>query len=412
MSEAGSAASFDQESELLPRDLPPLAIRILAWFVIALVMGLIAVALFVALPETVACPFTLVPEAGADPVKAPISGTIDRVNVADGREVKAGELMFSIRSEDLGILAERVKKVEKEIAAIGANESGREDRHQSAVRAAETRARSLSSEIQYARQRKEIAGRLMETAKESFKSGLISEAQVLAARQADADAGQGLERLRREAEDARTAIAQLEAEHERETGERSVTAARLEGELAESRAALAFRERETQAGGTTGDVLDRNAFPVLAPYDGTVTGMGPRRSGTVIERGQVLCAVARANARLRAELTISELEAGHVSAGQRVKLQLDAFPYTRYGTKSATISWVSPTAQDGVVRSQASLINRSVVVDGVVKPLRAGMSGKAHVITGKRTLSDFAFESLRQLKENAQDQARTAGEAD
>jgi len=131
--------------------------------------------------------------------------------------------------------------------------------------------------------------------------------------------------------------------------------------------------------------------------------MGPRRVGALIERGEILCRVARQEARLLAEIPIAELDAGRVTPGQPVKIMLDAFPYTRYGTKSATVTWVSPTASEGAVRTQASLIDDFVVVDGKSKPLRAGMVGQAHVVVGSRTLAEYALEPLRQIKENLKD---------
>jgi len=389
------AADFGGESDLLPRDLPSVIVRTLAVFVVFGFTVAALIAFFVPLPDVVATKFVLVPRDGADPVKAPMQGTIERVAVSDGSEVKKGDVLFVIRSEDLGVLAERVKRIEKEIASWTPLEEKLVAGAAASIRAAEVRADSLASEITFARRRKGVNGKLLEIAESSFAKGLISETQVLAARQADADAGQGMERLRREAEDARAAIAELRASAERASAERAIQLARLQGELAEARASVDWQQQvKDESGGKA------NTYAVTAPYDGTVTGMGPRRAGVLVERGEILCGVARENARLLAELPVAELDAGRVAAGQRVKIMLDAYPYTRYGTKSATVTWVSPTASERAVRTQASLIDDFVVVDGKQKPLRAGMVGQAHVVVGTRTLAQYALEPLRQLKEN------------
>ena len=39
------------------------------------------------------------------------------------------------------------------------------------------------------------------------------------------------------------------------------------------------------------------------------------------------------------------------------------------------------------------------VVDGIVRPLRPGMSGKAHVVTGSRTLAEHAADLSRRIRE-------------
>src|SRR5205823_1366437 len=103
--EARSVASFDRESDMLPRDLPPGAVRGLATFLILLSGAFGAFATFVPVPETARCPFVLVPEAGVDAMKSEQRGTIERVLVADGAEVSSGELMFVLRSDDLHALS-------------------------------------------------------------------------------------------------------------------------------------------------------------------------------------------------------------------------------------------------------------------------------------------------------------------
>ncbi|MFO0722420.1 MAG: HlyD family efflux transporter periplasmic adaptor subunit [Myxococcota bacterium] len=399
MANIGSqAVDFTRESEILPRDLPPKVLRFVSVVLVVFAAAVALVAFLVPLPDVVKTKFTLVPRDGADPVKAPMPGTIEKVQVSDGSEVKKGDVLFVIRSEDLGVLSERVKRMEKELEAQGPLEEKLAESAKASIKAAETRADSLGSEINFARQRKGVNSKLLGIAEGSFQKGLISETQLLSARQADADAGQGLERLRREAEDARAAVAQLKAAAERESAERAIARARLAGELAEAKASVDWQEKTGKEPGAK-----ENTYTVSAPYDGTVTGMGPRRSGALVERGEVLCRLAREDAKLLAEIAIPELDAGRVAPGQPVKLMLDAFPYTRYGTKSATVAWVSPTASEGAVRTQASLIDAVVVVDGKQKPLRAGMVGQAHVVVGSRTLAEYALEPLRQIKENFRD---------
>lgn len=389
------AADFTRESELLPRDLPSVLWRFLGAFLVFTFAAAALVAFLVPFPDVVKSKFVLAPRDGADPVKAPMPGTIEKVAVSDGSEVKKGDVLFLIRSEDLGVVAERVKRIEAEIAAMGPLEAKLAEVARANVRAAAVRADSLSSEIAFARKRKAVNAKLLDIAEGSFKQGLISETQVLSARQADADAGQSLERLRREAEDARAMVAQLEANAEREAAQRAIELARLRGELAEAQASMAWQQGGGQQAGEA-----RNSYAVVAPYDGAVIGMGPRRAGVVVERGEILCRVARADASLLAELAVAELDAGRLADGQPVKLMLDAFPFTRYGTKTASVSWVSPTASEGAVRALASLIDDFVVVDGRSKPLRAGMVGQAHVVVGSRTLAEYALEPLRQLEEN------------
>ena len=53
------------------------------------------------LPETVHCPFILIPATGADPIQSPRQAIISRVAVEEGQPVKAGEDLFILRSDEI-----------------------------------------------------------------------------------------------------------------------------------------------------------------------------------------------------------------------------------------------------------------------------------------------------------------------
>jgi multidrug efflux pump subunit AcrA (membrane-fusion protein) len=98
---SGQRGSIDSESEMLPQDPPPWLIRSLGWLLIG---GFIFAAIFAAItrmPETVRCPFVLVPATGADPVQSPRQAVISRVGVTEGQTVKAGQELFVLRSDEI-----------------------------------------------------------------------------------------------------------------------------------------------------------------------------------------------------------------------------------------------------------------------------------------------------------------------
>lgn len=386
---------FERESELVPRDLPSRLATAISLFIIALTATTIAIAVLVPFPESLTCPFVLTPEGGADPVKAPLAGAIERVEVSDGDTVSKGDILFTIRSKDYAILRARVDTLERQVAAKAPLLEATDAQHRTSHRAAQVRVSSLVSELEFVKSRKKNAARLRTLAEKAFKKALISEDALLRERQADVEAGRELERLRRSLAEARVQVVETKTTHTADDAKRRVDDERLAGELAEAKAALTLLQRHVDQGAG-------NVIPVTAPYDGIITGMAIERAGpdVTIDRGVVLCQIARAGARLRAQLAVPELDAGRVTVGQPVKLMLDAFPYPRFGTRSATVAWVSPSAYKGSIRTRANIIDATVVVDGKTKPLQPGMKGTARIITGERTLAAYAFEPLRQLREN------------
>ena len=93
-----------------------------------------------------------------------------------------------------------------------------------------------------------------------------------------------------------------------------------------------------------------------------------------------------------------------VHIGQPVKLLYDAFPYERYGVQYGTLTWLSPASSAGprgpMFRAFAELGADTVGVQGTPRSVLPGMTGRAAVIVGQRTLVSYALEPLRQMRES------------
>src|SRR5213075_2492172 len=93
--------SLDAESEMSPQEPPPWIVRSTAWLLIAAFLFALLIAVVMRLPESVRCPFVLVPATGADPIQAPRQAMINRVAVSEGQTVKSGEELFVLRSDEI-----------------------------------------------------------------------------------------------------------------------------------------------------------------------------------------------------------------------------------------------------------------------------------------------------------------------
>ena len=97
-------------------------------------------------------------------------------------------------------------------------------------------------------------------------------------------------------------------------------------------------------------------------------------------------------------------DVGLLEPGQRAKLLYDAFPYIRHGVRFGTLRWVSPagspTEGRRVFRALLELDEQAVTVRGKPRALRPGMSGRARIVVGRRTLASYAFGPLRHLRES------------
>jgi hypothetical protein len=144
---------------------------------------------------------------------------------------------------------------------------------------------------------------------------------------------------------------------------------------------------------------------LLTPCSGTILRQQVEASEAFFDEGDLPSELACAGEKLQAKLNLPESGSARVRPGQRVTLLYDAFPYGRYGVRYGTVRWVSFAGVDDSQNSSsfhafADLDDKAIMVDGLPRPLRAGMRGTARIVLGQRSLISYAFEPLRQLKES------------
>ena len=127
----------------------------------------------------------------------------------------------------------------------------------------------------------------------------------------------------------------------------------------------------------------------------------------MLQEGEAVADVVCAGETLQAELKVPETGLGKLQVGQGVKLKYDAFPYQRYGVKYGRLTWLSPAASDsrdgGTFRARVEISESELLLHGQSRQLIAGMSGKAEIVVGSRSLIGYVLEPLRQLRETYSD---------
>jgi membrane fusion protein len=119
-----------------------------------------------------------------------------------------------------------------------------------------------------------------------------------------------------------------------------------------------------------------SAVEITAPDAGVVSGVAVR-VGEEVAVGSVLMTLHDPASRLEARLFLSPDNAGMISTGQRVELQLKAYPHQLYGTRSAIVRSVSATT------IAADEIDAGLVFSGPVFEVRAELQDSAVMVSGR-----------------------------
>jgi hemolysin D len=161
---------------------------------------------------------------------------------------------------------------------------------------------------------------------------------------------------------------------------------------------------------------------LTSPIDGTVYGLSVTTIGQVVTSGEELLRIVPQGAVLEIECYLANRDVGFVKPGQQAVVKIESFPFTRYGTLSATVVRVAsdaipePDAQQtesdpsrahkekafaGAQRTQNLVFpvtltpSRTIMsVDGQEVTLTPGMAVDVEIATGNRRILEYLFSPL------------------
>jgi multidrug resistance efflux pump len=380
----------DAESEMLPQDPPPRVMRLIAWLLIAMFLVALFAAITVHLPETVHAPFILVPKDGADPIQSPRLAVVTRVGAGEGDAVKAGQELFVLRSDEIRGLSTQSRTFAEDLRTHEQSLAKADAGYKSQLEIKLAEIAQAESEVKFREKHVASSKELVDRMERLSETGGISQVELIRVRLDLAASEKDLSVAQRTLQQVKLDRKRIELENSRLRGE----------EVSE------IEKLKVRMSALKTDLLnsDQNLLSIRAPYDGVVISVAQRNPGSVVQNGQELCQLARTHANPRARLILSESALPRLAATQRVRLFFDAFPYQRYGAVDAKLDWISPSAvstPDGAHFVGLASLDESATTERR-KPLQlcVGMRGDARVVVGRRTLIEYAFEPIRQLREN------------
>ena len=160
---------------------------------------------------------------------------------------------------------------------------------------------------------------------------------------------------------------------------------------------------------------------IKSPMNGVVTQLSIRTLGGVVSPSQQLVSITPDGSPLEVEVVLPNREAGFVTKDMDVEVKVDAFPFTRYGLLKGRVISVAQDAQPqtnpnesvafGSLRKadqstniegserllytvRVSIEQSTLKLDGKPAPLMPGMSVRAEIKTGSRSVLEFLIAPL------------------
>jgi multidrug efflux pump subunit AcrA (membrane-fusion protein) len=378
------------EDGLIPDQPPHWTIWLVSWLFIVFFLGAALGAVFFPFPEIVKCPYVLTIDGGSDPIQAPGPGIVRKVCVTEGQRVAAGDELYIISSDEARSWDTEMKNLVQDVKTKQSDLTRDDLSDASEISVKDREAAQTQDEIKYRENYVATIRALVDRLNALLASGAISKEELITHQLELATGEKDLSLAKKSLEQVTLQRQEMVVQHERRDADAVAELEKLQVRIK----ALQDQMQYSQS----------NLRSVRAPYDGVVVSLATRNEGTVVQGGQELCQLAQPGAHLHARLQLDEPGIPRVAIGDKVRFFAEAFPYQRYGTITGKLEWLSPVAITSSAGEQfvayASLDRKAFLVEGKEHPLQAGMKGDAHVIVGTRTLLEYAFEPIRQLRED------------
>lgn len=343
----------------------------------------------------------LVPDRGVIRLVAPQDAVLLERRVADGQQVRAGDVLFVLSLDRAAASGDTQAAVLRSLAAregsLATAAAQQDALYQSQSAALARRWADMQREREALDAEAALAERRVRLAEESRArleslraDNFVSPAQV----QAKAEELLGLQAQAKALDRQRGLHAREMAALEAQRRDLPLEHARRQGEIVRERAELAQAGAESEG---------RRSLVVRAPQDGVVSGLNAQ-PGQTVTPAVALASLVPAGAKLQAHLYAPSSAVGFLRTAQPVLLRYDAFPYQKYGQQHgqieqvslapvspAEINGLSGTPREPMYRIAVTLARQDVQAGPEARPLVPGMQLEADVPVERRRLVEWLF---------------------
>ena len=356
-------------------------------------------------------PGHLVPQRGLATVLSPVTGVVDRVDIAEGGKVQAGRTLAVIGLPRSTVsngdthaamragLDRRMHSLQDGRTAQQSLFAAQRGGLQKQLDTASAELAQIEAQAGTRREQARIAGETLERLRQLQDQKFVSALQVKQQEATLLEQRAAVQSLQQQAINARRGILQLQQALQELPGQRQAS----EADYQRNRALLVQEQVETDA---------RDALAVTAPVSGVVATQ-VAKPGQAVQAGQPLMSLLAGDGALEAELLVPSRAIGFIEPGDQVLLRYQAYPYQKFGHQRGRVSRISRSAlspgelgallgnsqgSEPVYRVTVALARQAINAYGKPEALKPGMLLEADVLGEKRRLIEWVFEPLYSLK--------------
>ena len=351
---------------------PPPLPRVVLYIALALFGVMLVWAFFGRLDIIAVAQGKLIPGSYVKIVQPPESGILREILVGDGQEVKAGQVLLRMDTQvtdadqatvetDLMLRRLQLRRIEAELAGVPftarpgdradliqqvtaqslANRRAYESQLESEQAALAKAGQDLNGALDMESRLKQTVPIYLETEaahRNLAKDGFISRLAMLDKTRERIEKEQELKAqthqvasLKATIEQSRKRLAQITSTYRQQ----------LQNERSEANGQRLRLEQESGK-----QAYRRELLELKAPQDGIVKDLATHTPGTVVSPGTILLTLVPRNDPVKAEVWVTNEDAGWVEVNQAVRIKVAAFPFNKYGMINGHVETISPDATE------------------------------------------------------------------
>lgn len=149
-----------------------------------------------------------------------------------------------------------------------------------------------------------------------------------------------------------------------------------------------------------------NRTDVIAPADGIINQVFVTTLGGVVQPGMPIVEIVPLDDTLLIEAEVQPADIAFLRPGQKARVKLTAYDYSRYGSLEAQVENISADAilndqQEYVYIISIRTTETTLVSEGTSFPILPGMVAEVDILNGKKTIMAYLMKPVLKLKDNA-----------
>ena len=328
------------------------------------------------------------PVGNVNVVEAVSNGVVKKINVSEGQHVEKGELLIELDSQNLEIdvqsLKSKLKILEAERKVLKQIEEGK-----------------TYSDIDASKYDKDIRPSVQAILDKdaSFRINLNS----LENERSNAELNQRIAQLQLEEYNENGSYRQVQSQ-QLVIQQATITQDKINIQInnatveysAEINMAISDHDKniETIKTEIEKNGLSLNNQKIISPVSGVINSLEVNTSGETVTGSEKLITIVPDDTPVEMVCYVQNMDIADIYENMEAEIKLEAYPYTKFGTVPAKVTYISPSSFSSDKLGSVYLVKLEICNTNDKINIFAGLSGKVEFKTGTRTIMNYFLDPI------------------